>query len=227
MLLKKHFKISSFLLYDILKIIIPMFYSKNLNSAILKFTLLFLLFFISLRLDAQTPNIFSSPDAIKNYLDGKTYIIPEYGIIKFEFNNSDTKKMRESRIKDGADDELVDLIFDVSIKRNQSKKRDKTGYKIEMKINLSDEDSDDGDPTESYFNYFFLARNVIYPIKKFPAFYYLFADGDLYYIKMNYKKMPFSEFKENLINKKNVFQLSSVENDYRTSSFVKCISISK
>jgi hypothetical protein len=144
-------------------------------------------------------------------------------MIKFEYNKSDTKRMKESRIKDGADDEMADLIFDVSIKRNQSRRRDKTGYKIEINVNLKDPENLDSDPNEGYMNSFMLARNVIYPIKGFPSIFNLFADGDLYYMKVRYKKMPFNEFKNNIINgNKFSYKSSNIGTDNATINYIKC-----
>jgi hypothetical protein len=186
------------------------------------FTIL-IVFVFSFNVSAQSPNIFSSPESIVDFLDGKTYIIPDYGMIKFEYNKSDTKRMKESRIKDGADDEMADLIFDVSIKRNQSRRRDKTGYKIEINVNLKDPENLDSDPNEGYMNSFMLARNVIYPIKGFPSIFNLFADGDLYYMKVRYKKMPFNEFKNNIINgNKFSYKSSNIGTDNATINYIKC-----
>jgi hypothetical protein len=181
---------------------------------------------------AQEPNIFSKPDNIVEYLDGKTFTVPNYGIIKFEYNKSDTKRLKESRIKDGADDEIADLVFDVQIKRNDSKRKDKAGYKIELKIDLNDADngstaaSSPYAPYGEYVQYFALMRNVIYPIKNFPYMFHLFADGDLYYVKSDYKKMSFAEFKNGLISAKDNLSGLGFEN-YASRTFIKCTPVNK
>jgi hypothetical protein len=174
----------------------------------------------------QSPNVFESPNVLKDFLDKKTYIVPEYGTIRFDFNNSDTKKMRDSRERDGADDEVVDLIFDVTIKKNQSRRKEKTGYKIEMKIDLRDPENADSNPSSEYVNSFLLARNVIYPIKGFPAYYHLFADGELYFSKVNWKNIPFSEYKSIVtMTRKGDFKygLQSLDKEYATTTYIQCI----
>ncbi len=192
-----------------------------------KIHILFLALFIHSKSISQVPNIFESPSTLKDFLDKKTYIVPEYGVIRFDFNNGDTKKMRESREKDGADDEIVDLVFDVSIKRNQARRKEKTGYKIEIKIDLRDPDVVDGNPASEYVNTFLLARNIIYPVKGFPAYYILFADGDLYFSKVNWKKIPFGEFKSVVTAPRKgdwSYGIQSVDKEYATTTYIKCIS---
>lgn len=175
---------------------------------------------------SQVPNIFESPSILKDFLDRKTFNVPEYGTIRFDFNNSDTKRMRDAREKDGADDEVVDLIFDVTIKRNEARRKDKSGYKIELKIDLRDPSSTVADPASDYINYFMLARNIIYPIKGFPSNYYLFADGDLYFSKVLWKKIPFNDYKSIMTSTKKgslVFlNMNDSFREYVTTSFIKC-----
>ncbi len=174
----------------------------------------------------QSPNIFESPNVLKEFLDKKTYIVPEYGTIRFDFNNSDTKRMRDSRERDGADDEVVDLIFDVTIKKNQSRRKEKTGYKIEMKIDLRDPENKDSNPSSEFVNSFLLARNIIYPIKGFPAFYHLFADGELYFSQVNWKNVPLNEFKSLVTTTRKgdfKFGLQSIDKEYATTTYIKCI----
>lgn len=174
----------------------------------------------------QSPNVFESPNMLKEFLDKKTYIVPEYGTIRFDFNNSDTKRMRDSRERDGADDEVVDLIFDVTIKKNQSRRKEKTGYKIEMRIDLRDPENTDSNPTSEFVNSFLLARNVVYPIKGFPSYYHLFADGELYFSKVSWKTVPFSEYKSivTMTRKGDLkYGLQSIDKDYATTTYIKCI----
>lgn len=189
------------------------------------FIVLTILFFAKASF-GQSPNIFESPNVLKEFLDKKTYIVPEYGTIRFDFNNSDTKRMRDSRERDGADDEVVDLIFDVTIKKNQSRRKEKTGYKIEMKIDLRDPENKDSNPSSEYVNSFLLARNIIYPIKGFPAFYHLFADGELYFSQVNWKNVPFNEFKSLVTTTRKgdfKFGLQSIDKEYATTTYIKCI----
>jgi len=176
---------------------------------------------------SQSPNIFESTNTLKNFLDRRVYIVPEYGTIRFDFNSGDTRRMRESREKDGADDEVVDLIFDITVKKNQSRRKEKIGYKVELKIDLRDPEVVELDPTSEYVHSFFLARNIIYPIKGFPAYYYLFADGDLYFSKVNWKNIPFGEFKAIATKTRQGggYALSGmVDKDYATTTYIKCIS---
>lgn len=189
-------------------------------------SLIILLLFTFKASFGQSPNVFESPNMLKEFLDKKTYIVPEYGTIRFDFNNSDTKRMRDSRERDGADDEVVDLIFDVTIKKNQSRRKEKTGYKIEMRIDLRDPESTESNPTSEFVNSFLLARNVVYPIKGFPAYYHLFADGELYFSKVSWKSVPFSEYKSivTMTRKGDLkYGLQSIDKDYATTTYIKCI----
>lgn len=194
------------------------------------FIIILLIFKISASL-GQSPNIFESPEILKDFLDKKTYIVPEYGTIRFDLNKSETKKMRELREKDHADDEVADLIFDATIKRNQSRRKDKIGYRIEIKIVLTDPEdmernvSDNGQMPE-YVQEFQLARNILYFIKDFPVFYQLFADGELYFAKIKYKKLPtFSEYKSLVTMPINgpCIKLKGIMQDYATTTYVKCM----
>jgi hypothetical protein len=55
----------------------------------------------------------------------------------------------------------------------------------------------------------------------------LFADGDLYYVKIDYKKMSFNEFKNNVITtKENASGLAFFEK-YGTRSYIKCTPVDK
>ena len=35
----------------------------------------------------QSPNIYESTNALKDFLDKRSYIVPDYGTIRFDFNN--------------------------------------------------------------------------------------------------------------------------------------------
>jgi hypothetical protein len=186
--------------------------------------LVLLLFFTFRSAFSQSPNIFENPDVLEEFLDKKTYEVPEYGTIRFDFNNRDTKKMREKREADGADDEVVDLIFDVTIKKKQSRRKEKIGYKVEMKIDLRDPENPEFNPMSDYVNTFLLARNVIYPIKGFPSLYHLFADGDLFFAKVNWKSIPFSEYKSMVTkSRKGQYGLLSFDEDFATTTLIRCI----
>ena len=174
----------------------------------------------------QSPNIYESTNALKDFLDKRSYIVPDYGTIRFDFNNADTKKMRDSRERDGADDEVVDLIFDITIQKKQSRRKEKTGYKVEMRIDLRDPEIVELNPTSEYVHTFLLARNVIYPIKGFPAVYYLFADGDLYFSKVNWKNIPFSEYKSIFTKPKQgdgKYGTPLFDKEYATTTYIKCL----
>jgi hypothetical protein len=198
----------------------------NLKSFYYKaFGAIFIYIFLSLSGYTQTQNLFSDPEKIKDFLDGKTYTIPNYGTITFEYNNSDTRKMRESRIKDGADDEMFDLTFNVSIKRNKSKRREKGGYKIELKIDSNEYLEGEQNPSKKYIQSFYLMRNIIYPIKDFPYYYTLFADGDLYYVETKYKDISLNEYKAALVSGEvNPFAFfADANNRFSSSRYIKCL----
>lgn len=76
-------------------------------------------------------------------------------------------------------------------------------------------------------NSFFLARNVIYPIKGFPAYYYLFADGELYFSKINWKSITFGEYKSAVIKpREGNFTYGvgfGLDKEYATTTYIKCI----
>ncbi len=189
-------------------------------------TILSILFiFSSNEIYSQSTNLFTNPDLIKKVLDGKSYEVPGYGIITFEYSNSETRKMKEVRMKDGADDEVTDLIFDVNIKRNKAKRKDKVGYKIEMQIDSHDYDNEEKDPTKLYSHSFYLMRNIIYPIKDFPASYILFADGDLYYNQTKFKNISLNEYKNLVIstNSNTMANFWNIKESVSTSKYIRCI----
>lgn len=192
---------------------------------------LFLITFLFLgNSHAQVPNIFETPESLKSYLNKKSFIIPDYGVIRFDFNASDTKKSQESRIKHGADDEIIDLIFDVSIKRNNARRRDKTDYQVSFRIELNDSENFDINSGPLYKQNILLARNIIYPIKGFPSMYQLFADGDLYYSKVTWKKVPFDNYKSFVTTSVKGNSIISDDSpflkEYSTTSYIKCLPIS-
>jgi hypothetical protein len=176
---------------------------------------------------SQTNNLFSDPKLLKEFLDGKTYIIPNHGTITFEFDNSETRRMRDVRTKDGADDEVIDIIFDVKIKRNNSKRRVKGDYKVELKIDTNEYLEGEQDPRKKYLNTFSLMRNIIYIIKDFPSYYTLFADGDLYYTETKFKNVSLSEFKSTMITGEvNPFAFfGDLNNKYSSSRYIKCVPV--
>jgi hypothetical protein len=192
------------------------------------FTLLIILLIAPINSFSQRINIFSDPNSLKEFLDKKTYIVPNYGEIRFDFNNKDTKIMSERRIKDGADDEVVDLIFDVSIKRNEVRKKDKFDYKVEISVNPDYSQLINNDPTERFVNSFMLARNIVYPIKDFPSIFSLFADGDLYFHETSWDSISFEFFKSLYIKptkgaRFGSFMPTGVFDDYINTSYIKCI----
>jgi hypothetical protein len=191
------------------------------------FTLLIILLLAPLNSFSQRINIFSDPNSLKEFLDKKTYIVPNYGEIRFDFNNKDTKIMSEKRIRDGADDEVVDLIFDVSIKRNQVRKKDKFDYKVEISVNPDNSQLLTNDPNVKFVNSFLLARNIVYPIKDFPSYFSLFADGDLYFMETSWEPISFEVFKS-LYTKTTKgarfgsFMPTNAFDEYINTSYIKC-----
>ena len=177
---------------------------------------------------SQRMNIFKDPNSLKEFLDQKTYIVPNYGEIRFDFNNKDTKIMSEKRIKDGADDEVVDLIFDVSIKRNEVGKKDKFDYKVEISVNPDNSQLINNDPSGRFVNSFMLARNIVYPIKDFPSIFSLFADGDLYFHETSWEPISFEVYKS-LFTKTTkgarfgYIAPTGVFDEYINTSYIKCI----
>lgn len=161
--------------------------------------IIFLLTIISIHSIAQSRNIFESKESVKNFLDGKKYLVPEYGSLKFDYNSRETKKWAELREKDKTDDEKIDVVFDISVKRNAAKKKDRGDYQVSLQIDLSDPEGQNYSPVLSYANSFFLLRSVIYPIKDFPSVYILFADGDLYFEKSTYQNISFQDYKSNVL----------------------------
>lgn len=176
---------------------------------------------------SQTNNLFSDPKLLKEFLDGKTYIVPNHGTITFEFDNSETRRMRDVRTKDGADDEIIDLIFNVKIKKNNSKRRVKGDYKVKLQIDTNEYLEDEQDPRKKYFNSFSPMRSVVYIIKDFPSDYTLFADGDLYYIETKFKNVSLSEFKSTMITGEvNPFAFfGDLNNKYSSSRYIKCLPV--
>ena len=164
---------------------------------------------------SQSSNLFSNPEAAKTFFDGKVYEVPNYGTLTFTLNKSLTKDEEEKSIRDKSYDEQVKLVFDVSVKRSNVKKKDKGDYNVYMTIYISEKDDPDTDPNQGYAMDFTLKRQIIYPIKGFPSQYTVFSDGDLYYHKYDYKKYTFQEYKEMQI--KRINPASSV-----TISYIQC-----
>ena len=151
----------------------------------------------------QGNNLFNNPEEAKTFFDGKIYEIPSYGTLTFSLNKAVTKLEADKSIKDGSYDEQVRLVFDVAVKRNNVKKKDKGDYKVMMTIYITDDDDPDTDPNKGYSMDFVLQRQIIYPIKGFPSQYTVFSDGDLYYWKYEYKKYTFEEYKKIKLEKLN------------------------
>ncbi len=190
----------------------------------MKITLTVAFVLMSLTNFAQGTNIFETKESVKSFLDGRTYIIPDYGTMRFEYNSNETKKWKERREKDQSDDEVLDVVFDLTIKRNAAKRKDKTDYQVTMKINLEDPQGQDYNPTESYANSFTVRRGEIYFIKDFPFMYILFADGDLYYQKVSYPKISFQEYKAARLKDNKAFSiLATSDNANAIGRMVKCI----
>lgn len=192
------------------------------------FIILIILLIAPLDSFSQRINIFSDPNSLKEFLDKKTYIVPNYGEIRFDFDNKETKDWAERRIKDGADDEVLDLVFDVSIKRNQVRKKDKFDYEVTIRVNPDNSQLINNDPTERFVNSFMLARNIVYPIKDFPSIFSLFADGDLYFHETSWDSISFEFFKSLYIKPAKGARFGSfiptdVFNDYINTSYIKCI----
>ena len=189
------------------------------------FILLIISLIVPLNSFSQRINIFSDPNNLKEFLDKKTYIVPNYGEIRFDFDNKETKDWAERRIKDGADDEVVDLVFDVSIKRNQVRKKDKYDYEVTIRVNPDNSQLlTNDDPSEKFVNSFLLARNIIYPIKDFPSYFALFADGDLYFQETSWEPISFEFFKSVYTKptKGGSFMLTNPFNEYINTSYIKC-----
>ena len=127
------------------------------------------------------------------------------------------------------------LVFDVSVKRNDAKRKDKNDYLIEIEIPSTE--YDDIDPNSTYSKSFQIysgknSSSAFFPITGFPSNYHLFADGELYYGKKSYKKMPFLEYKKNILNDINhIYPKKSIDYIYTTQNFTvtysKCIEMRK
>jgi hypothetical protein len=147
------------------------------------------------RLFGQIENVFKDPEATKALLHDREYEIPNYGTVKFKINRAQTKYWEEAHQKDGSSDEVVEITFDAVIKRLNSKKRDKGDYRADIRLNLDEGDDVCVNPNKYYTMDFSIMREIIYPVKGFPYMFTLFADGDLYYWKFDYKKYSFEEYK--------------------------------
>ena len=205
-----------------------------------KILILLILILSTTNVYAQIPNVFLSSDAIIDFLDGKSYVVPNFGMIKFEYNKSDTKKRKEIYNLFGSSDDFIDLVFDVIVLRNQSKKRDKFDYQIELHFNLKDNEIAKSLLIEDYVQTFTLMKkpnnsvgaNGVFPIRNFPVFFNLFADGDLYYVNFKDNKLSFSEFKNSFISSTK-FSLSNSFYKYfnipenSPVNHIKCQQISK
>ena len=147
------------------------------------------------RLIGQIENVFKDPEATKALLHDREYEIPNYGTVKFKINKAQTKYWEEAHQKDGSSDEVVEITFDAVIKRSNSKKRDKGDYRADIRLNLDEGEDVCVNPNKYYTMDFTIMREIIYPVKGFPYMFTLFADGDLYYWKFDYKKYSFEEYK--------------------------------
>jgi hypothetical protein len=184
------------------------------------FTFLFsLISFVSF---SQEKNIFSSTESLKTFLDNKTYSVPGYGTISFNYNTIETKFWKEKREKDKSDDEQIDVVFDVSVKRNSAKKKEKTDYQILLRVDLSDPEGQDYNPILSYSNVFLIARSTIYPIKDFPSVYILFADGELYFEKTIYKQVSLKDYKASVLLNTKPIGFIGTTNLFSNTKYIKC-----
>jgi hypothetical protein len=189
----------------------------------LKFIFSVLFALISFSCYSQENNIFSSSESLRAFLDEKTYSVTGYGSITFNYNSSLTKSWKEKREKDKSDDEQLDVVFDLSIKRNLAKKKDKADYQILLRVDLSDPQGQDYNPILSYSNVFLVTRNVIYPIKDFPSVYILFADGDLYFEKTIYKQVALKDYKTSVLLNTKPIAFNSPVNLFASTKYVKCV----
>jgi hypothetical protein len=196
----------------------------------MKYFFIFFTFF-SLSLSAQS--IIIDPDnqeeTLIKYLDGKSFNVPEYGIISFELNRKQLKEFKEKRKVNNEDGEDVELEFSVDIKRDTEKKKDRQDYSgmVRFYARNDDQNTSLSSPNASKYMYrIFIARHLIYPIKNFPSHFTLLADGELYFDKYNWKKMTFIEYKNEFLKPSTIKDISG-NSDFIGTSQVKCNLINK
>ncbi len=183
---------------------------------------LILVFFTFLGFAAfgQVGGLFNNPRAAEEFFNGRVYEVPEFGTITFKLNKTATRNSVEGRERDGSADEIVDLVFDVAVKRKDARKKDKGDYMVNIKIYLSENGDPDTDPNKGFAMDFSLVRNIVYPIKGFPSLYTVFADGDMYYQKYTYKQYSLEEYKNIILKLENRNKDLKVE-------YVRCNSLVK
>jgi hypothetical protein len=168
----------------------------------------------------QSEGLFNNPEAAEAFFNGRVYEVPGYGTITFRLNKLATRNDAERRERDGSSDEMVDLIFDVAVKRKDARRKDKGDYMVDVVIYLSENGDPDMDPNKGYVMDFSLVRNIVYPIKGFPSQFFVFSDGDLYFQKYNYKQYSFEEYKKIILQQENRIKDVKIE-------YVRCNSLMK
>ena len=169
------------------------------------------LLIMPLSINSQSENLFNDPEATKDFFNGKVYEVPNFGTLTFKYNKAATKAAAERHEKSNAADEVVDLVFDIAIKRNNKKKKDKGDYRVEIRINLDEKEDINTNPNKDLCFEFSILRESIYPIKGFPDNYVMFSDGDLYFRKFDYKKYSLKEYKAKKLNSNNMDPDSDVK----------------
>jgi hypothetical protein len=164
-------------------------------------------------------SIFANGEAIRDYLDGRIYRVNGYGIIAFSYNRRATEERKESYGRRNAGDEREEVIFDVIVKRDNVRRKDKTDYQVRCTVDLYDADDPFADPNRGHVLAFTLAREVIFPIQNFPSSYLLFADGDLYYTIPKYRRLTVGEYKEEVLRKR---ETGSGFIGYEGLEYVRC-----
>lgn len=170
----------------------------------------------------QSDDLFRDPERAKEFFDGRKYEVPGYGTLTLTLNKAQTNREADKRKEMKADDEEVELVFDVTVKRLNAKKKDKGDYKVNILIYLTENDDPDVDPNRGMHIDFSLMRQIIYPIKGFPSQYTIFADGDLYYWKATYKKYTLNDYKKIKLQAVDTNNMYNVEKVYSKHEYVRC-----
>jgi len=143
----------------------------------------------------QTVTELSSLNSIQELLDGKVYSVPEYGLIKFGFNNKDYKVENEKLINSAScsADPVKYATFDVNVKKLDRKRYDNIDYKLKIEFPLNGEYKFK-DPNQIYYSGFRFIE-----ISEFPCSFLILASGQLFYEKTKYRKLSFTEVRNRLI----------------------------
>ncbi len=170
----------------------------------------------------QSDDLFRDPERAKEFFDGRKYEVPGYGTLTLTLNKAQTNREADKRKEMKADDEEVELVFDVTVKRLNAKKKDKGDYKVNILIYLTEKDDPDTDPNRGMYVDFSLMRQIIFPIKGFPSLYTIFADGDLYFWKLTYKKYSLADFKRIKLQTVDSSSAQDIEKVYTKCEYVRC-----